>query len=217
VKAKTTWKIPRCNASSVSRKCLRAIKRRFVRSFRIITRHSVWSGCPWLPRGVGWMESSSSGTRSGVIVRTMRPLEGWSLGRVANCRGTRLHAPLARPTGATPFVSSKHVIVAVIPPGVRTCVRATTVTTRRAESVDSQWIHTRIHRDDDAAERGTRGATLDLCLLTLKISRFSHTFPVARRRRLIDSPRSSICRHSNFPWLSVLSSGMGRARAYAKR
>lgn len=37
--------------------------------------------------------------------------------RIAVARATTLyHAPMDRPTGATPFVSSKHVIVATIQP-----------------------------------------------------------------------------------------------------
>lgn len=36
--------------------------------------------------------------------------------RVSNCRGTRHHAPIDRPTGATPCVPPKHVIVATIQP-----------------------------------------------------------------------------------------------------
>lgn len=121
-----------------------------------------------------------------------QPLERWSLDdRVANCRGTRLHAPVARPTGATPSVSSKHVIVTVIFPAcVHACVRATTVTTRHDTtrvSAGGQW--TRAGRGW-LGERGTREA-LDLCLLILKISRFPHTLlppsPLSnRRRRLID-------------------------------
>jgi len=124
--------------------------------------------------GADTIEFSASGTKSRVIVRTMRPLERWSLGRVANCRGTRLHAPMARPTGATPFVSSKHVIVAVTP-RVRTCVRATTVTTRCAR--DPRVVIG--YRDTG---EGMTWRVLDLCLLTLKIGRFPHARFLPHRR-----------------------------------
>lgn len=108
--------------------------------------------------------------------------------RVSNCRGTRHHAPIDRPTGATPCVPPKHVIVATIQPSWLPRWRnipvhgATTVTMTPRSRGWPTGNNPRLRRRRDSAAE-----TLDLCLLIQKITRFPHTSPVTPTRRLIDS------------------------------
>lgn len=108
--------------------------------------------------------------------------------RVSNCRGTRHHAPIDRPTGATPCVPPKHIIVATIQPSWSPRWRnipvhgATTVTMTPRSRGWPTGNNPRLRRRRDSAAE-----TLDLCLLIQKITRFPHTSPVTPTRRLIDS------------------------------
>lgn len=123
--------------------------------------------------------------------------------RVSNCRGTRHHAPIDRPTGATPCVPPKHVIVATIQPSWSPRWRnipvhggATTVTMTPRSRGWPTGNNPRRRRDSSAAE------TLDLCLLIQKITRFPHTSPVTPIRRLIDSPISRHMLPLEFPMIT---------------